>query len=152
MKLLKLLGLTVLPMLLLVPVAYMQAEAPAGFDNLTNGHTNQTDFDTNKDIFAEHETLDDGLGPTFNHDACQSCHNQPVTGAGSHLTELRAGTTVNGVFTDHTGGSLLHTNCIFVECTEHANDGNNTFAERISLSTLGDGFVEAIANGTITAN
>src|SRR5262249_40378121 len=55
-------------------------EAPAGFDNLTNGHINQADFDTFRTTFEEVETIADGLGPTFNNTSCAGCHNVPITG------------------------------------------------------------------------
>ncbi|MEO7730024.1 MAG: hypothetical protein ABIY55_03560, partial [Kofleriaceae bacterium] len=66
-------------------------EAPAGFDNLTNGFLSQADFDTARDVFEEIEALSDGLGPVYNAQSCRECHQNPVTGAGSQITEFRAG-------------------------------------------------------------
>ena len=58
-------------------------EAPAGFDNLTNDHISQADFDAFRTTFEEQEETDEGLGPTFNNTACVNCHNVPVTGGSS---------------------------------------------------------------------
>jgi CxxC motif-containing protein (DUF1111 family) len=49
-------------------------EAPAGFDNLTNGHISQADFDAFRATFEEQEGIADGLGPTFNDTGCVNCH------------------------------------------------------------------------------
>ena len=38
-------------------------EAPAGFDNLTNGFVNQPEFNRAKASFEEVEQIADGLGP-----------------------------------------------------------------------------------------
>src|SRR5262245_9669648 len=90
--------------------ATMQAvtEAPTGFDNLTNGHTDQATFDANLEVFAELEDIDEGLGPVFNMRGCGECHGNPVTGAGSQILEERAGHNNNGVFVPHPGDSLIH--------------------------------------------
>src|SRR5215467_9487064 len=67
-------------------------EAPAGFDNLTNGHISQADFDAFRESFEETETVQDGLGPTFNDTSCANCHKVPVTGgSGKRIPETRAG-------------------------------------------------------------
>ena len=50
-------------------------EAPAGFDNLTNGFLTQADFDAAKASFEEREGVDDGLGPMYNAQACAECHH-----------------------------------------------------------------------------
>ena len=75
----------------LTPVVWMQSptEAPAGFDNLTNGHIAQADFDTNREIFDETKEIDEGLGPTFNMRGCGECHGNPVSGGMSPVTNLR---------------------------------------------------------------
>jgi CxxC motif-containing protein (DUF1111 family) len=135
------------------PVAYLQAvtEAPTGFDNHTNGHIPQAEFDAARATFEEVETIADGLGPVFNHSSCVACHGNPVTGGISQVTELRAGQLVNGNFVDHPGGSLINDQALNPAIQEHIL--GTQFTERTfrtSLNTLGDGFVEAIANGTFT--
>ena len=36
-------------------------EAPAGFDHLTNGFVTQAEFDAAREIFEEHEEIDESL-------------------------------------------------------------------------------------------
>jgi hypothetical protein len=67
------------------------AEAPAGFDNKTNGFENQAAFDKDRDSFEEVETIEKGLGPVYNATSCVSCHQDPVTGSSRQIAELRAG-------------------------------------------------------------
>jgi len=66
-------------------------DAPTGFDNLTNGHIDQTEFDAAMASYAEQESIASGLGPVYNAQSCGECHQNPVTGAISQITELRAG-------------------------------------------------------------
>jgi hypothetical protein len=42
------------------------AEASTGFDNRTNGLTDQATFDADRAVFEETETIEEGLGPVFN--------------------------------------------------------------------------------------
>ena len=49
-----------------LPMAYSAAvEAPAGFDDLTNGFVIQAQFDQDRAVFEEREGLADGLGPVY---------------------------------------------------------------------------------------
>src|SRR5437763_5281227 len=66
-------------------------EAPAGYDNLTNGHLSQAAFDAAKATFEERDEIANGLGPVYNAQSCAECHQNPVTAAGSQISELRAG-------------------------------------------------------------
>src|SRR5947207_1739403 len=69
--------LSVLSATLAVTLAFTQsgpAEAPTGFDDQTNGFANQTQFDLDRETFEERETIDDGLGPVYNVQACAECH------------------------------------------------------------------------------
>ncbi|MBO0725930.1 MAG: hypothetical protein J2P52_10045, partial [Blastocatellia bacterium] len=126
-------------------------EAPAGFDNLTNGFTSQAQFDADRATFEEREEIADGLGPVYNAQSCAECHQNPVTGAISQITELRAG-HFNGVnFIDHPGGSLINDRAINANSQERVLGGNEVRAYRTSLNTLGDGFVEAIDSNTLVA-
>src|SRR5215468_10871276 len=131
---------------------YSQAgvtDAPTGFDNLTNGFTPQAQFDADRAVFEERETIDDGLGPVYNAQSCAECHQNPVTGAISQITELRAG-HFNGVnFVDHPGGSLINDRAIDANIQERVLGGNEVRTFRTSLNTLGDGFVEAIDSNTL---
>jgi CxxC motif-containing protein (DUF1111 family) len=65
------------------------SEAPTGYDNQTNGLVEQAIHDQNRDVFDEVEGVADGLGPVFNGQSCRECHQNPVSGAGSQITELR---------------------------------------------------------------
>ncbi len=133
-----------LAVLMGVPLVYATVDAPTGFDNLTNGFETQTQFDTDRAQFETLEQIADGLGPTYNAQACAECHQNPVSGSASQITEVRAGQTVSGVFTDHPGGSLVQDRAIDRSIQEHVFHEENTHTFRISLNTLGDGFVEAL--------
>ncbi len=95
--------------------------APAGFDNLTNGMNPQgpafttlnedtvvalRSFNDNRFIFEEVETIGDGLGPTFNAQSCRECHQNVVTGGASQIAEHRTGHLLAGQFFESLGGSL----------------------------------------------
>ena len=126
-------------------------EAPAGFDNLTNGLVSQDVHDGDRDVFTEQELIADGLGPVYNAQSCGECHQNPVTGGISQITEQRAGRLVNGAFVSHPGDSLIHSRAIDARIQEHVLSGHPVRTFRTSLNTLGDGFVEAIANDTLRA-
>jgi CxxC motif-containing protein (DUF1111 family) len=156
-------------------------DALTGFDDKTNNFTTQTTFTADKVVFEEVDQIADGLGPVYNAQSCSECHQNPVTGAISQITELRAGhnVVVNGVttFVDAPGGSLINDRGI---PTKNYNGDPKKSAKvqervpplytagiigggpaltaeqkirtfRTSLNTLGDGFVEAIADGTLIA-
>jgi len=55
-------------------------------------------FEDNKFIFSERETIEDGLGPTYNDVGCVECHQSVDVGAFSQAMEFRAGHLVNGSF------------------------------------------------------
>jgi CxxC motif-containing protein (DUF1111 family) len=135
-------------------VAFTQSappDAPTGFDDLTNGFTSQAQFDLDKDIFEERETIDEGLGPVYNAQACAECHQNPVTGAISQITELRAGHFDGINFINHPGGSLINDRAINAGIQERVLGGNEVRTFRTSLNTLGDGFVECIDSNTLVA-
>jgi CxxC motif-containing protein (DUF1111 family) len=164
--------------MILVSLAYAQlAEAPAGFDNVTNGNSAQADFDIDRAEFDQVEGIADGLGPTYNAQSCRECHQNPVSGGTSQITEFRAGhldgagrfvgATVtlhdaNGAPVVIAGRSLINQRAICPGVDASLNfTFPNTYAQerittaetirtlRTSLNLLGDGFVEAIASGTL---
>src|SRR5262245_12889257 len=143
-------------MLVMLPILQKPAqsqsgapEAPAGFDNLTNGHISQADFDAFRATFEEEEEVADGLGPTFNNTACVNCHKVPVTGGSSTEFETRAGhLDANGNFVEHPGGSLVQDRAIDPSIKERVLPGEDT-TKRASVNTLGGGFVEAISDATL---
>ena len=126
-------------------------EAPTGFDNLSNGFVDQTTHEANEDVFAEQEFIEDGLGPVYNAQSCGECHQNPVTGGISQITELRAGTFNGSIFFEHAGGSLIHSRAIDATVQERLSGSSNVRAFRTSLNTLGDGFVECIDSNTLAA-
>ncbi|HEX2691343.1 MAG TPA: hypothetical protein VHN14_32240, partial [Kofleriaceae bacterium] len=117
--------------------AIAATEAPTGFDNLTNGFLNQTDFDAARDVFEEVEGLADGLGPVYNAQSCRECHQNPVTGAASQITEFRAGHFNGSSFVDHPGGSLINDRAINPAIQERIAAGQEVRTFRASLSLMG---------------
>ncbi len=112
--------------------------------------------------FTGPETVADGLGPIFNAAGCGECHSANVgfdpdnferklVGATSEITERRAGFYDGRSFRDHPGGSLIQNRSLRPAEQERVLPGHNVLAMRSTLSVLGDGFVEAIANETLTA-
>ena len=137
---------------LIAPLVYAATEAPAGFDNLTNGVTSQAQFDLDREIFDEFELIEDGLGPVYNAQACRECHQNPVSGATSQITELRVGRLDSfGNFVNRPGGSLIQDRAINVAIQERVAGEDTVIDERASLNIMGDGFVEAIADATFTS-
>ena len=144
-------GLVLATLVVAAPLVFAATEAPAGFDNLTNGFESQTQMDLDRATFDEFETIADGLGPVYNAQSCRECHQNPVSGATSQVTELRAGTTDGfGNFTNPPGGSLINDRAINAAIQERLTTASNTVDTRSSLNILGDGFVEAIADATFT--
>src|SRR3954465_14633698 len=124
-------------------------EAPAGFDNLTNGFTTQAQFNLDRDVFEERDDIAKGLGPVYNAQSCAECHQNPITGAGSQVSELRAGHLDGaGNFVDAPGGSLINDRAIDAAIQERVPGAENIRTLRMSTNVLGDGFVEAIDSNT----
>jgi hypothetical protein len=120
-------------------------EAPAGFDNQTNGFEPQGtpvppntdpvpgDFESDKFIFDVVDVIDDGLGPVYNAQSCAECHQNPVTGAISQINELRAGRLIARLcripcggltFSDAPGGSLIQHRAVDPSVQERVPDGS----------------------------
>jgi len=149
-----LVGINAVGAALALTVAFTQSvppDAPAGFDDLTNGFVSQTQFNLDRDIFEERETIEEGLGPVYNAQACAECHQNPVTGAISQITELRAGHFDGINFVNHPGGSLINDRAINAGIQERVLGGNEVRTFRTSLNTLGDGFVECVDSNTLLA-
>ena len=77
--------------LALISAAARFPDAPTGFDNKTNGLVDDATHQTDQTTFEEVEQLSDGLGPLYNAQSCRECHQSPVSGAASQVTELRVG-------------------------------------------------------------
>src|SRR5258708_2845166 len=66
-------------------------EAPAGFDSKSNGGVDDPTHQADQVKFDEVESVADGLGPLYNAQSCRECHQNPISGGGSQVTELRVG-------------------------------------------------------------
>lgn len=143
-----------------------QSEAPTGFDNLTNGFIPQgppfdsldedtieplRSFNDNRFIFEEVETIADGLGPVFNAQSCRECHQNVVTGGASQVAEHRTGHLEGELFFESPGGSLVQSRATHPDIIERVVFEDDVRTFRVSTNTLGDGFVECIANNTLLA-
>ena len=98
-------------------------EAQAGFDNISNGFTDQVTFTADREVYEDREVIGDGLGPLYNAQSCAECHQSPVTGAGSQITELRAGHFDGAAYEDHPGGSLINDRSTFAGIQENILPG-----------------------------
>jgi CxxC motif-containing protein (DUF1111 family) len=126
--------------------------APAGFDNRTNGMVTQAEFDALRVAFEERDEIDEGLGPVYNAQGCVECHQNPVTGGISQISELRAGHLDGaGNFVDAPGGSLINDRAVDASIQERVPGAENIRTFRMSTNTLGNGFIEAINSNTLVA-
>src|SRR6516165_2487083 len=143
-------------------------DAPQGFDNKTNGLVDDATHQADQEKFEEVEQLSDGLGPLYNAQSCRECHQNPVSGAGSQVTELRVGHQgPDGHFHTPdipiahgaeviTGRSLVNDRAICPsaafpdkEIQERVPEAETIRVLRLSVNLLGDGFIEAIADQTL---
>lgn len=75
----------------LVTASGPPTEAPAGFDGTSNGLVDAATHAEDLEAFDGAEEIDEGLGPLYNAQACRECHQTPISGAASQVTELRVG-------------------------------------------------------------
>jgi len=149
------------------------SEAPAGFNtpsfngahSIANGIAEPPGdtFARDQQIYEQNKAVADGLGPVYNATSCVMCHQNPNSGAAGQITELRVGhTDANGNFVNPTifindgkdsitGRSIVNDRAIGPQAQEHIPETENIRALRATLNTLGDGFVEAIADSTLIA-
>lgn len=109
-------------------------------------------FEDNLFIFAERETIEDGLGPTYNDTGCSECHQFPDTGAFAQQMEFRAGHLSGTSFVDAPGGQLIHARATDSDIVEHISTAENQRSFRVVISALGDGFVECLSNSALQNN
>ena len=109
-------------------------------------------FEDNKFIFEEEETVEDGLGPTYNDVGCVTCHQAVDTGAFGQQMEFRAGHITNGNFVDNPGGQLIHARGTDSDVVEHITTAETVRSFRLVTQALGDGFVECISNTDLQNN
>src|SRR5579871_647148 len=150
------------------PVIQPPPEAPAGFDNKSNGVVDDPTHQADQLKFDEVEGVADGLGPLYNAQSCRECHQNPNSGGGSQVAELRVG----HLGPDHrfvnpdipiahgsaviSGRTLVNDRAICpsgafpdMEIQERVPESETIRTTRISLSLFGDGFVEAISDRTL---
>ena len=162
------LTLLVIAILILAAAALQPTEAPTGFDNKSNGIADDATHLADQAKFEEVEQLSDGLGPLYNAQSCRECHQSPVSGAASQVSELRVGHRgPDGRFRNPeipiahgaeviSGRSLVNDRAICpnaafpnTEIQERVPDTETIRTFRLSLNLLGDGFVEAVADKTL---
>lgn len=152
----------VISVIILGAATFQAPEAPIGLDNRSNGLTEQATHNANLDQFAEVEGVSDGLGPLFNDTSCAACHlDAGATGAGSQVRELRVGYLRDGKFVAPdirlasgevvNDRSLVNHRSICPEVHETVPEDIQVRAERLSISVLGDGFIEAVPDAAILA-
>lgn len=144
------------------------SEAPAGFDGQTNGLVDQATHSADQGTFDEIENISDGLGPVYNAQSCRECHQNPASGGVSQITELRVGHLgPRGEFENPsipiddgkaviTGRTLVNDRAICpnaqfpdIQLQERVPDGETIRTTRLALNLFGDGFVEAVPDGTL---
>jgi len=142
-------------------------DAPAGFDNQSNGVVDARTHAADLQVFDEVETIADGLGPLYNAQSCRECHQNTVSGGASQVTELRVGHNgpdgkfVNPDIPIGRGTTVVNARTLVndraicpnaqfpdSEIQERVPDSERIRTFRISLSVLGDGFVEAVDDTT----
>jgi len=142
--------------------AQSPTEALTGFDNLSNGFSDAARRRADQKFFEEIEHIaPDGLGPIYNAQSCRECHQTPVTGAASQVTEFRAGhLDAHGQFQNPqisinhgaqviADRNLVNDRAICPEIQERVPDTETIRTTRLTTNTLGDGYVEAIADATL---
>jgi CxxC motif-containing protein (DUF1111 family) len=157
-------------------IVYSQSptQAPAGFTTPTlnqnpgsqstsNGLVEATGdtFADDQSAFEEEDGVDNGLGPVYNARGCVDCHQNPVSGGTSQVTELRVGhkdqfgNFVNPTIVINSGAnsipnrSLVNDRAVCPQAQERVPGTETIQALRASLNTLGDGFVESIDSNTL---
>lgn len=145
-------------------------DAPAAFDGLPNGMVDLATHRADQEAFDSQEEISEGLGPLYNAHACRDCHENPIAGGGSQVTELRAGhrdeqgafvfpqVRIGGGSVVVTGRTLINDKAICPgaefpdgDAQQHLPETENIRALRLSISVLGDGFVEAVPDELLQA-
>jgi len=144
------------------PQPSQSQEAATGFDDQSNGFSDPARRTADQKVFEEVEHIaPDGLGPLYNAQSCRECHQTPVTGAASQVSELRVGhLDAHGIFQNPEipinhgaeiirGRTLVNDRAICAEIQEHVPETETIKTTRMVTSALGDGYVEAISDETL---
>ncbi|HUM04867.1 MAG TPA: di-heme oxidoredictase family protein [Terriglobales bacterium] len=134
-----------------------------GSQSTSNGLPEPTGdtFVEDQAAFEEADGVDKGLGPIYNARSCADCHQNPVTGGVSQVAEFRVGhVDGSGNFVNPTlminhgttavpDRSLANDRAVCAEAQERVPLAETIRTFRMSLNTLGDGYVEAIDDSTL---
>lgn len=149
-------------------------EAPTGFmtptlqenpgsQSVSNGMPEPPgdSFARDQEAYEEEDGVDGGLGPVYNARGCVDCHQTPVTGGTSQVAEFRVGhldrgghfvnptITINNGQSNIPNRSLVNDRSVCPEASERVPLTEYVRTFRMSLNTLGDGFVEAVDDNTL---
>ena len=130
-------------------------QAPSNPGDVLPGTTPREfeEFRIGLEDFREIEEASEGLGPLFNGTGCASCHNVPVIGGGSPMTEMRAGARdADGNF-HMVGGTTLYQLFSIPDhrCQSQVPLDATVVARRMSIPLFGAGLIEAIPDETLLA-
>jgi CxxC motif-containing protein (DUF1111 family) len=133
----------------------VSAQAPVGAGDPLPGVTPREfeEFRLGLEDFQEIEQPSEGLGPLFNAAGCASCHNVPVIGGMTAMTEMRAGhRDADGKF--HIVGRTTLFQMFSIpdhRCQAVMPAEVNVIARRMPIPLFGAGLVEAVPDETLLA-
>jgi CxxC motif-containing protein (DUF1111 family) len=136
-------------------VFVVSAQLPVGAGDPLPGIT-PSEFEAFRiglDDFIEIEEAGEGLGPLFNGAGCSACHNVPVVGGITPMTEMRAGhRDADGKF--HVVGFTTLFQMFSIpdhRCQAVMPPEVNVIARRMPIPVFGAGLVEAVLDETLLA-
>jgi CxxC motif-containing protein (DUF1111 family) len=137
-----------------LPAADPPVEAFASDEMVTNGFTDQAEFDANFGQFSEDAhavagtDTEGGLGPTFNGTSCVACH---PNGNGSAQRELRAGHFDGTAFSAPPGGTLVRLLSTDARAQQRPLAGfDDVIAERITTDLRGRAYMEFVRDADLS--
>ena len=139
----------------IVATINVSGQLPAGAGDPLPGITPREfeEFRLGMDDFKEIEQPSEGLGPLFNGAGCAACHNVPVIGGMTPMTEMRAGhRDADGKF--HVVGFTTLFQMFSIpdhRCQAVMPPEVNVIARRMPIPLFGSGLVEAIPDETLIA-
>lgn len=133
----------------------VSAQSPVGAGDPLPGMTPREfqEFRLGLDDFIEIEEASEGLGPMFNGTGCAVCHNVPVIGGSSPMTELRAGVRdPDGTFRIVGNTTLFQMFSLPDHRCQSAIPAEvNVVARRTPIPLFGGGLVEAVPDEALLA-
>lgn len=109
-------------------------------------------FERGRLLFDRDFSVSEGVGPSFNGDACRSCHFDPVIGGAgpSGVDAMRQGRLDGFIFSAPEDGTALPRHAVSGVRPE-PDPASNFFERRQTPSTLGLGLLERVPRETIEA-